>query len=64
MSLLYGILPQCESKIYKDFSTISSLYVSNCFKYFLIYIVRQNVSKSDKKNCQKNYIKSLSAELS
>ena len=32
------------------FWTISSLYVLNFLKYFLIYILRQNVSKSDKKN--------------
>ena len=30
--------------------TISSLYVLNCLKYFLIYILRQNVSKSDNKD--------------
>ena len=29
---------------------ISRLYVLNCFKYFLIYILGRNVSKLDKKN--------------
>ena len=44
MSLVYGILGNFESKIYKDFGTISSLYVLNCFKYFLTNIMRKNVS--------------------
>ena len=36
----------------------------NCFKYFLIYILGENASKTlDKKNCQKNYIKSLCAKF-
>ena len=35
---------------FSTFWTISSLYVVNCFKYFLVYILEQNVSKSDKKN--------------
>ena len=33
----------------ENFWTISSLYVLNSFKYFLIYILRQNVSKLDNK---------------
>ena len=41
------------------FYTISSLYVLNCFRYLLIYILRQNASKIKQENCQKNYIKSL-----
>ena len=32
------------------FWTISSLYVLNYFKYFLVYILQQNVSKSNKKD--------------
>ena len=32
------------------FWTISNLYVLNCFKYFLIQILRQKVSKLDKKD--------------
>ena len=43
---------------------VSNPYMLNCFKYFLIYILRQNVSKKlYKKICQKNYIKSLCAKL-
>ena len=35
----------------RKFWTISRLYVSNCSRYFLIYILRQNVPKqSDKKD--------------
>ena len=63
MLLVCGILQHSEAKIYKDFRTILSIYVLNCFKHFLIYILRQNVSKLDKKNCQKNYINSLCVEL-
>ena len=33
------VLAHSEPKIHKDFKTISSLYVLNCFKYFLIYIL-------------------------
>ena len=32
--LIYEVLEKFESKIFKDFLTISSLYVLNCFKYF------------------------------
>ena len=32
------------------FLTMSSFYVLNSFKYFLIYILEQSVSKSDKKD--------------
>ena len=57
------ILAHFEFKTYKDFKTISILFVLNCFKYFLIYFLRQNVSKKlNKKNFQKN--KSLCAKLS
>ena len=63
MSLVYGTLAHFESKRYKSFSTISSPCVLNCMKYFLIYILRQHVSKLDKKNCQKNYIKSSATKL-
>ena len=35
--------------IISTFWAISSLYMLNWFRYFLIYILRQNVSKSDKK---------------
>ena len=32
---------------------ILSLYVINCFKYFLVYILEQNAwNKSNKKNCE------------
>ena len=41
---------------------ISSLYMLNCFKYFLIYILGQNVSKNETRKML-NYIKSLCAEL-
>ena len=42
--------PKLETrKIHKDFWTISSLYVLNCFKYFLIYVLGQNASKTSKK---------------
>ena len=45
-------LAHFEPKIDKDFKTISSLSVLNCFKYFLVYILGHFVSqkKSDKKN--------------
>ena len=40
-------LKHCGLEILRHFE----LYpVLNCFKYFVIYILRQNVSKSDKKN--------------
>ena len=45
MSLVYGVLAHFESTIYKDFWTVSSLYVLNCFKYFLTYILKQNFTK-------------------
>ena len=42
---------------------IKSLY-AKYFKYFQIYILRQNISKKlNKKNYKKNYIKSLCAKL-
>ena len=41
---------------------ISSLYVLNCFKCFLIYILGQNVLKNQRRKIL-NYIKSLCAEL-
>ena len=37
------VMAHFEPKIYKDVSTISSLYLLNCFKYFLIYTLGQNV---------------------
>ena len=46
MSRVYGVLAHFEFKIHKDFKTIPSLYVLNCFKYFLIHILGQNVSKN------------------
>ena len=39
------LLAHFEFKTHKDFKTISSLYVLNCFKYFLMYILGQNVLK-------------------
>ena len=47
MSLICGVLAHFECKIYKDFWTISSLYVYvlNCFRYFLTYILKQNLTK-------------------
>ena len=39
------ILAHFEFKTLEDFKTISSLLVLNYFKYFLIYILGQNVSK-------------------
>ena len=41
---------------------ISSLYVINCFKCFLIYISGQDVPKNQTRKIL-NYIKSLLAEL-
>ena len=38
-------LAHFEPKIDKDFKTISSLSVLNCFKYFLVYILGHFVSK-------------------
>ena len=63
MSLAYVIIAHFESKIYTHFSTMLSVCLLNCFKYFLIYILRQYSLKSDKKNCQKNYIRSSGAKL-
>ena len=41
------ILGQNISKFRQEkFLTTASLYVLNCFKYFLIIIFRQNVSKN------------------
>ena len=40
------VLVLFELKTDKDFYAISSLYVLNCFKYFLIYILGKNVSKN------------------
>ena len=34
-----------EFKTHKDFETTSSLYVPNCFQYFVMYILEQNVLK-------------------
>ena len=45
MSLVYEVLVHLEFKIHIDFKTISSLCVVNCFKYFLVYILGQNVSE-------------------
>ena len=42
---LYGILAHFEFEIHKDFKTISSLCLQNCFKYYIIYILGQNVPK-------------------
>ena len=53
MLLVYEVLAHFEFKIHKGFKIISSLCVLNCFKYFLVYILGQNVLKKlDKKNCQ------------
>ena len=58
------VLAYFESKINEYFKTISGLCVLNCFKYFLIYILGQNVSKKiDKKSYQKKYVKSSCARL-
>ena len=47
MSLIYGYWHILSSKIRQEkFWTISSVYVLNCFKYFLMYILGQNVSKN------------------
>ena len=44
-------LAHFQSKIHKMFYTISSLYVLNCFKYFLIYTLTHFVPKKwDKEN--------------
>ena len=43
----------------KDFYTISKLYVLSCFKYFLIYILGQNVSKNQTREMVKRTISSL-----
>ena len=37
-------------RVINTFLTVSSLSMLNCFKNFLIYILRQNVSKSEKKD--------------
>ena len=47
--LLVCIFPHSDW-IWRYGISISSLYVLNCFKYFLIYNLRQNISKSDKKD--------------
>ena len=58
------VLAYFESKINEYFKTISGLCVLNCFKYFLIYILGQIVSKKiDKKSYQKKYVKSSCARL-
>ena len=41
---------------------VSSLYVQNCFKYFLLHILGQNVLKNQTRKTL-NYIKSLCAKL-
>ena len=46
MPLEYVVLSHFESRIHKDFYTTSSLCLLNLFKYFLIYILGKNVSKS------------------
>ena len=58
ISLVYKVIAhfesnvQCPEKIRQEtFWTISSLHELNCFRYFLIHILRWNVSKkSGKKN--------------
>ena len=49
MSLLYGVLAHFEFKIHKDFKTISSIWVKNCFRYFQIHILRQMFQKNPTK---------------
>ena len=46
MSLIYGYWQNIEPKIHKDFYTISCLCVINCFKYFIINTLGQNVKKN------------------
>ena len=52
------ILANFELKIHKGFWTYR---VS--MRWIILNILQQNVSKSDKKNCRKNYIESLCAKL-
>ena len=52
------VLAKFELKIHKDFWT-DQIFMS----WTVFNILEQNVSKSDKKSCYKNYIKSLCAKL-
>ena len=61
MSLVCDVLAHFESKIQKCFETISTIYVLNCFKCFLICFGTKCLEKKDNNNCQKNYIKSSCA---
>ena len=57
MSLIYGYWQNIEPKIHKDFYIISCLCVINCFKYFIINTLGQNVKKkSGKKNFEPNQV--------
>ena len=52
------VLEHFELKIQKDFWTYQ------VFMYWTVLnLLEQNVSKSEKKNCEKNYIKPLCAKL-
>ena len=45
-----GVSAHCEFKMHKDFKTISSLCVLNCFKYLSIIYFRTKCAKKSEKN--------------